>query len=293
MFSGPVVFAEGPDAVASATTTTTPKVTKEYATPTIPEGSTTYTVQAGDVFWKIAKYSGNTLDQLTKLNPQIKTPSKIYVGQKIIIKAPEAAAVTPPVVLQPTQLSMGIGNQTNFRVRGTNYSFNIATASVLFDENGKIVKCYLDAYEVGQTGFTGWPGTNETITVETATAEVDAWQTKREKGDAYNMASKATTGNEWYKQLDFYETFFIGKTTAELRTWFEKNTNALGKPINPATATDEAELAKLALLSDAEKAVLVDVVASATMSLSDSHAKLLEAVEEAYMTKVPVTMTIK
>jgi LysM repeat protein len=72
----------------------------------IPSGSTpgqppatggTYVVKAGDTLGKIASKSGTTLSALLAVNPQIKNPSLIYVGQ--VINLP--AGTTPPT--SPTQ----------------------------------------------------------------------------------------------------------------------------------------------------------------------------------------------
>lgn len=291
-----ITFAEGEtDAVTTATTytegTQTPGTVspgKWMETVVYPEGAELYTVKSGDVAWKIAKAYGLTLDDMKKLNPNVKNLNMIYAGQKLVVKMGEA-----PMMVDNT-LYHGIGNQTNFRARGENYSANIAMASVIFDAQGKIVSCYIDTYEVTQSeNFAGWPGMTADITLDSATAQVAAWETKRERGNDYGMAAKATTGNEWFTQLDYYQKFFVGKTVAELREWFDKSTGSTGKPINPATAEKEDELAKLAKLTEAEKAVLVDVVASATMSLSDGHAKILEAVEEAYQNRVPMTVPNK
>lgn len=291
------VFAEGgTDAVTSATTWTGGTgggsgVSKPMENITYPEGAETYTVKSGDVLWKIAKDHGLTLDEVKTLNPWIKNLNMIYAGQKLVVKM--NAETAEPMTFN-ADLYHGIGNQTNFRARGENYSFNIAMASVLFDGEGKIVNAYIDTYEITEeANFPGWPGSSEEITVDSITDLVSKWQTKRERGNDYNMASKATTGNEWDVQLDYYQKFFVGKTVAELRDWFDKSTGATGKPINPSTATDEKELEKLSKLTEQEKAELVDVVTSATMSLSDAHALILEAMEEAYQNRVPVSYSVK
>jgi hypothetical protein len=151
--------------------------------------------------------------------------------------------------------------------------------------------------------FSGWPdkeGYNITDhktekvsgvsvnTKESAATEVNGWLTKRERGDSYHM----NPANEWYKQMDFYQTFFVGKTVAELKEWFAKNTTAAGRPIK-ANTTKQDELDKLAKLTDAEKAILADVVSGATMSMSDSHGDFLGALENAYKNRVEVVIPVK
>lgn len=286
-------FAEGgTDATSSAstwtgtTTTTTTSGTTTTAPVVVPAGSSVYVVKSGDVFWKIAQAHKLTTQELLKLNPWIKNANLITVGQKIVVKAGATTAAVAPAATQ--ELYHGLGMTTNFRVRGgTNFYFCITTASVIFDKSGKIVDSFVDVYEIGQSAIT-WPTADGTITVDAATAQVAGWLSKREKGDAYGMAKAATTKNEWYVQMDNFQKFFKGKTTAELRAWFNKSTGATGKPIVAATTKDEAELAKLAAMTDAEKAVLADVVSGATMSLSDSHSLIVEALEEAFANKVLV-----
>lgn len=46
-----------------------------------------YTVQKGDTMYKIAKHHNITLDQLLKLNPDIKNPDQIMPGMKVKIPA--------------------------------------------------------------------------------------------------------------------------------------------------------------------------------------------------------------
>ena len=53
----------------------------------------TYTVKKGDTMYAIAKAHGIKLEQLILINPQIKNPSLIYVGQKINIKEKTAETV--------------------------------------------------------------------------------------------------------------------------------------------------------------------------------------------------------
>ena len=43
----------------------------------------TYTVKAGDTMWAIAGRNGLTLEELVALNPQIRNPNRIYVGDVI------------------------------------------------------------------------------------------------------------------------------------------------------------------------------------------------------------------
>lgn len=221
-------------------------------------------------------------------------------AQSGVKEQPEGAQADrkPQPTIDPAgaRLTMGLGGATNFRVgpgkdeQGNQvYSFNVAMAAVAFDKDGRIVQARVDVYEVATPNydgasmpvFTGWPmdGSGE----EAATNELAAWRTKRERGDEYNMNERA----DWYEQMDFYEGWMAGKTVGELREWFDRSTTSAGRPIK-ADTTDENDRAKYDALSGEERQELADVVSGATMSLSDAHGLLLEAVEKAYENRVAV-----
>jgi peptidoglycan DL-endopeptidase LytE len=48
----------------------------------------TYTVQPGDTLWAIARRHDLSLQQLMTANPQIRDPSRIYVGEVISLFVP-------------------------------------------------------------------------------------------------------------------------------------------------------------------------------------------------------------
>ncbi len=225
-----------------------------------------------------------------------------------------AQAAPPPPPVEPVKAEgavyHGLGAVPNFRVGPGKdstetqvYSFNVTMASALFDEAGKILDVQVDIYEVSTPNydgesmphFSGWPAKEGYNVTDHATgtvsgtsdnsedaikAEVNGWLTKRERGATYAMNPQ----NEWFQQMDFFEGWMIGKTVAEIREWFAANTTAAGRPIKPDTDKEE-DIAKLAALSEEQKADLADVLAGATMSISDAHGLILEAIEEAYANK--------
>ncbi len=287
-----------------------------------------HVVVAGDAMWKIAAKHNMTLEQLIALNPQIKNPGMIFIGQQVNLKAAVAGTPAPAVAPMPSaapavvpttvKVYEGIGTKTNFRSGpGADsegvpvYSFNVAMARATFDSAGRIINVYIDGYEVSTPNydgasmphFSGWPAQSgynisdhatekvtgvSVNTPESAAAEVNGWVTKRQRGDTYAM----NPANEWYKQMDFFQKFFVGKTVAELESWFAKYTTTAGRPIKAST-TNEADLAKFKALSDKEKADLADVVSGATMSLRDAHGDFLGAVAEAYKNRVEVVIPVK
>lgn len=66
--------------------TTPPPATPPPATPPADSGQTYY-VKKGDTLRKIAEKFGTTVDALLKLNPGIKDPNRIYVGQALKVPA--------------------------------------------------------------------------------------------------------------------------------------------------------------------------------------------------------------
>jgi len=301
--------------------TITKSVTAE-TTKTMAGAVQVHVVASGEMMWKIANKYNLTLDQLIALNPQLKNPNLIYAGQQIVVKGATApsttAAAAIPAAADNVKVYQGLGHTVAFRNGpGSDsegvpvYSFNIAMAQATFDTEGRILSVYMDGYEVSTPNydgasmphFSGWPdkeGYNVTDhdtekvsgvsvnTKESIAAEVNAWATKRERGDNYHMNPE----NEWYKQMDFFQNFFVGKTVAELEAWFEKNTTSAGRPIKAST-TNEADLAKLAKLTDVEKASLADVVSGATMSVRDAHGDFLGALANAYRNRVEVVIPVK
>ena len=94
--------------------------------------------------------------------------------------------------------------------------------------------------------------------------------------------------NEWYKQMNAYQQWMTGKTVAELRDWFGQSTRpSTGRPLDPASYAEEDQ-ERLSALNQQQKNELADLRSMATMSLSDSHGLLLEAIEKAYENRVPV-----
>ena len=225
----------------------------------------------------------------------------------------EETVAAEPTKVEAGTVYLGFGSVPNFR-KGPGkdptdtqvYSFNVTMASVLFDEDGRILDMNVDIYEVSTPNydgasmphFSGWPGKEgynvfdhekEAVTgvsentEDLAKAEINGWQTKRERGETYHMNPQ----NEWYKQMNAYEAMFTGYTVQEIRDWFGKYTSTRnGRPIK-LTSENEDDVKALAAMSEEDKAVLADVTSQATMSLSDAHGFILEAIEEAYANRQP------
>lgn len=210
------------------------------------------------------------------------------------------AAPAPTVVTVEVQKKLwhGIGMVPNYRFNPTRPdNLNITTAAVVFDEAGRIVELQWDVLEITPAMFEWLP---KTLTDAEKVAKNDAilaWETKREEGYAYNMRrlnaeGKPTnnSGKEWFEQLDYFEEFFKGMTVTEVAMWFNKYTDAAGRPYKlayPAKLTD-ADKAVIATFTEAEKQMLTDVTTSATMSLQDDHSYFIKALLKTWAGRVEV-----
>ena len=70
-------------------------------------GTQEYVVVRGDTLFKIATRYGTTVQNMMKLNPEIKDASKIYVGQKLRVPTGGSTTVTAQVSLSSTSLRPG------------------------------------------------------------------------------------------------------------------------------------------------------------------------------------------
>ena len=189
------------------------------------------------------------------------------------------------------------------------FSTNDVFVNALFDENGKILSLYVDMLEVatpnydgdGMPHFSGYPGQGgynydenhdevvDTKTVDTEEnflAEVNSWTTKRERGDSYRMNS-----GTWTEEMNYFQDLFLGMTVEEVQEWFAKYTSDInGRPLK-ADSDKPEDQTKYAALNDEEKAMLADVVTTATMSLKDAHGDIIAAIVESYENRIPVEST--
>ncbi len=184
------------------------------------------------------------------------------------------------------------------------YSINEVAAYVLFDSEGRIVDLEVDQLEVatpnydgaGMPDFTGFPGQSynadedhdavvDTVweqTEEDFLAQVESWQTKRQRGDSYKLNS-----GTWEEEMDIFEEAFKGMTVEELEQWYEKYCSDVnGRPLF-GTSEDEQDVAKYEALTEEEKSSM-DAVSGATMSLNDAHGNILGAIVKAYDNRRPV-----
>ncbi len=218
---------------------------------------------------------------------------------------PESAEGDVQKEVGATGLSHGVGFASNGRLgpgkddKETGvYSFNEVIAYVLFGDDGKILDLEVDQLEVATPNYdgdhmphlTGFPGQSynadenhdekvDTVleqTDDTYLAEVDAWATKRERGDTYKLNS-----GTWTDEMDLFEETFRGMTVEEVKEWYDLCCSDLnGRPLHGTSDKDE-DVKKYEALSDDQKAAL-DSISGATMSLNDAHGNIIAAIENAY-----------
>ena len=222
----------------------------------------------------------------------------------------EVKAETAPVVAKAADAYMGLGvASTGRKGPGSDdqgvgvYSFNEVVAAVVFDAEGRILLAKVDQLEIATPNYdgatmphlSGFPGQSYNcdadhdekvdsvieVTPDSFLAEVDAWQTKRERGEGYVMGTGV-----WSQQMDKFEEVFVGKTVEEVEQWFAAYcSDRNGRPLQ-AGSTNEQDAAKYNALTEEEKAMLADVTTAATMSLNDSHGNIIAALKKAYENRV-------
>lgn len=189
------------------------------------------------------------------------------------------------------------------------YGFNNIYTVVLLNDANEIVGINIDQVEVSTPNydgadmphFGGFPGSSYNNDADhdeivdgvieydedTFLAEVAGWVTKTERGDSYKMGI-----GTWADQIAKYQSMFVGMTADEIAEWFALYTNdSNGRPMQEGSS-DETDAAKYDALSDEEKAMLVDVTSSATMSLNDGHGDIIASITKATNSTSPVDITI-
>jgi hypothetical protein len=222
-----------------------------------------------------------------------------------------------PVATPASIKGIGLGAASNGRVGPGKddkdvqvYSYTSVYASTLFDADGKIASLIIDALEVatpnydgdGMPHFSGYPGQTPynldadhdgkvdgvaSNTDDTFLTEVASWQTKRERGDGYVLAS-----GTFATEADAFQKLFVGMTVDEVQAWFDKYTDVNGRPLK-AENKDESDQKKYDALSDEDKAMLADVVSSATISIKDAHGDILAAIKNSLTYKQDADITVK
>ena len=109
----------------------------------------------------------------------------------------------------------------------------ITAAAVLVDNDGKIVKAFVDCAD-----------NKVTYTAEGEAVAVSAFKTKYELGDSYNMVAYGNATQEWYKQADAFCALIAGKTVAEVKALVVNDDKGTQDVINAGCTITIAEMVK-------------------------------------------------
>lgn len=184
------------------------------------------------------------------------------------------------------------------------YSFNEVVAYVITDSEDRIVDLEVDILEIitpnhdspEDNYMAGWPGlsynddsdgdgTVDGTLEETEEAwaeRLKGWRTKRALGSAYKLNS-----GTWAQEMDTYEAFLKGKTADEVKEAFATLfSDVNGRPLN-GNSENEDDIAKRDALSD-EQLAEIDLLAGATMSISDAHGDIIAAICNAIENAEPI-----
>jgi hypothetical protein len=158
-------------------------------------------------------FTGKTIDEILAMKLTEEAPDDLKTSVTIGITAFQQAvkkAVANAVEVKGLK-SVGSASFTDMTSRnavvGTDgrVQSNVTFAGVALDKNGKVLFVALDTAQNS--------GTFDTSGV---VVKAEVVLTKKEKGDAYGMKAASGIKKEWFQQIASLETYFTGKTSAEI-----------------------------------------------------------------------------
>lgn len=103
-------------------------------------------------------------------------------------------------------------------------------AAVLVDDEGKIVKAFIDCAD-----------NKVTYTAEGKANANESFRTKYEAGADYNMVAHGGATKEWFEQADAFCALIVGKTAAEVKALVTENEKGTDEVINAGCTITIAE----------------------------------------------------
>ncbi len=145
---------------------------------------------------------------------------------------------------------------------------SITAAAVTVDADGKIVSCVLDTADI-TVAYTG----------EGMAVANDAFLTKYEQGDNYNMVAYGGAVKEWYAQADAFESVVAGKTVDEVKALVAGENKGTDEVINAGCTIMIHEFV-YAIEKAVASAVTSEAVSSDTLKLGTYTEQSLEDAAE-------------
>ena len=136
--------------------------------------------------------------------------------------------------------------------------FDATVAVVALNEDGRIVKCKIDAIQ-NKVAIKGG--------VLDSQAFNSTFLTKQEKGDSYGMAAASGIGKDWYQQADHFASYVAGMTVDQVAAIATKP-NDYGSPV----AADDAILSGCTI-------AIPDFISAVVEACNDKNYKSFKASE--------------
>jgi len=110
--------------------------------------------------------------------------------------------------------------------------FTVTAAAVLVDNDGKIVKAFIDCAD-NKVGYTA----------DGKAVANDSFTTKHEAGKGYNMVAYGNAAKEWYEQADTLCSLIVGKNADEVKALIEADGKGTDEVINAGCTINVTEFA--------------------------------------------------
>ena len=138
-----------------------------------------------------------------------KTEEKPPVEETATLKFGAGVYVSAPAATDATDEKDGSGK------------VDVTVAAVTVDADGKIVACALDTMS-----------NSVNFTADGKAIANDAFKTKYECGNDYNMVAYGGAAKEWFEQADAFEAVVAGKTLAEVKALVAEGNKGVADVVN-------------------------------------------------------------
>ncbi len=164
---------------------------------------------------------------------------------------------TPSVVEGQLSLGLAIGTDLSGSKDAEKVEYGVTIVAVALDGDGVIRQCLID----GISATVKIDGTGAIVSDVTAPV-----LTKNELGDDYGMVNIAHAKAEWYKQVESFCQYVIGKTVAQVK----------GIAVNEGTKPTDADLAASVTIAIGQFQSLIEKAAANAKALGSDGADVMK-----------------